>query len=338
MRQRRRSLALFIAVLATAGGLHVLQAEPEPAKASVRLKASAVVSSEKVRLEDVAEIIDNDPVRRARLRDLDLAVFEQRDALTLDRDFIEIRILLAGFDRSTIVLNGEKQVKILPPAPVSLTDMGVEEAVYTELCRQFSISPDELHVKLVSPFIGNLTSAALKMENPRIEVMRVAQLPLGRSQLTVRILDGERLVIAKPASFEVARRQQVVVATTSLDRTHVLSEANMQNEIRFVDSPVDRLFAEQLVGHRVTTPLKPGEVITLRHVGEEVIPEAPLLVQARDPVRLIAKKGRLTVTIPVAEALQAGKRGQLIRVRNLQSNQIVTGQVVDRGEVHVILP
>jgi flagella basal body P-ring formation protein FlgA len=75
----------------------------------------------------------------------------------------------------------------------------------------------------------------------------------------------------------------------------------------------------------------------LRHLGEEAVEEAPVLVQAREPVRLIARKGVLKVTVPVAEALQSGKKGQVIRVRNLQSNQVIAGVVVARGEVEVPL-
>ncbi len=306
-------------------------------KVAIRMKSSTVVTEDRVRLRDVADVIDQDPVRRAHLQDLDLAVFDHEAPMTLDRDFVGIRIQLAGYEKSSLVFTGESKTVITPPVPVSLTDLGIEEAALIELSRQFSVPPEDLHVKLASPFMSNVALDVERLTHPRIEIMRVPQLPLGRTQLMVRILDGEKLTVSRLASFEVARKQNVVVAAMTLERGHQITTHNVQDEVRFVQQPIDRLSAHQLYGRRVMSPLKPGEVLTLRHVGDIVTQEAPILVTAHDPVRLIARKGALTVTIPVAEALQAGRKGQLIRVRNLQSNQIVTGQVTGPGEVMVPL-
>jgi flagella basal body P-ring formation protein FlgA len=218
-----------------------------------------------------------------------------------------------------------------------LTDLGVEETARRALSGQFNLSPDDLNVKLLSPFFGSWLPQTEPETAFRIELMPSPQLPLGRSQLTVRILDGERVIAARPASFEITRRQSVVVALSSLERSQVVTAESIREEMRYVDAPVDRLTAQQVIGHKVAFPLRPEEIITLRHLGEEAVEETPVLVQAREPVRLIARKGVLKVTVPVAEALQSGKKGQVIRVRNLQSNQIVAGVVTGRGEVEVPL-
>lgn len=303
----------------------------------IRLKSSAVVASPRVRLADVADVIDADPARRERLRDLDLARLDQQQELTLQRTFVEIRVLLAGFDRESLTFQGPQAVTVLAREPVSLTDLGVEQAVFDSLCRQFDVPREDLRVKLVSPFIGTWLMNAAQLKQPQIELVPSPQIPLGRTQLTVRIIDGDRVVAARPASFEIARRQSVVVAVTSLDRANVITPGDVRQEIQFVDAAVDQLSTQQVTGRKVLLPLRPGEIVTLRHVGEEATPESPILVQTRDAVRLVARKQGLTVTVPVAEALQPGRQGQLIRVRNLQSNQIVTGRVVGRGEVEVLL-
>ncbi len=61
----------------------------------------------------------------------------------------------------------------------------------------------------------------------------------------------------------------------------------------------------------------------------------PLLVRRRDVVRLVARTRYLTVTA-TGQALQDGRRGQFIRVRNLKSQRVVVGQVVDAGVVEVV--
>ncbi|WP_437192237.1 flagellar basal body P-ring formation chaperone FlgA [Planctomicrobium sp. SH527] len=336
---RSQQILCVIATMIAWGNVSLALAQSsDSARSAIRLKPTTTVSRTQVRLGDVADIIDNNPARRAELQNLDLAKFDQNSELTLDRSFIEIRIQLAGFERSTIAISGEEIVTITPPLPVTLTDLGIEELVHAKLCHQFAVLPEDLNVKLVTPFMTNAGLDPQRLQHPRIEVMPVSQLPLGRPQLTIRIFGNEQIAFARSATFEVTRRQNVVVAATSLDRSNQIDSENVREEVRFVDSHLDQLKASQLVGRRVSTPLRPGDIVTSRHVGEVVVEEEPILVQPREPVRLIAKKGRLVVTIPVAEALQAGRKGQLIRVRNIQSNQIVTGEVVGRGEVHVRLP
>lgn len=334
----QRAVWMLLAGGLLAGGLAPSAcAQTRDGPACIRLKASAVVASPRVRLADVAEVIDADPARRERLQDLDLANLDDQHELTMQRSFIEIRVLLAGFDRESLTFRGPQAVTVTHREPVSLTDLGVEQAVFESLCRQFDIPREDLRVKLVSPFIGTWLIDAARLQQPQIELVPTPQIPLGRSQLTVRIIDGGRVVAARPASFEIARRQSVVVAVTSLDRANVITPGDVRQEIQFVDAAVDQLNTQQVTGRKVLLPLRPGEIVTLRHVGEEAVAESPILVQARDAVRLVARKHGLTVTVPVAEALQPGRQGQLIRVRNLQSNQIVTGRVVGRGEVEVLL-
>ena len=62
--------------------------------------------------------------------------------------------------------------------------------------------------------------------------------------------------------------------------------------------------------------------------------EEPPVVKSRDPVRLTVRVGGLRITA-LGEALQDGRVGQNIRVRNVDSNKMVTGRVLDRGLVEV---
>jgi len=307
-------------------------------QAETRMSYSAIPAGTQVKLGDIATITDQNADRAAALKALDLTAYDPERTLTIDRSFVEIRIQLSGLYPDGLVVKGPEQVTIAPPPQVELSDLGVEQVVFESLCRQFSILPEDLRVKLVSPFIGPSLAGIEDLQQARLELMPPIQLPLGRSQLTIRILDGHRVVAAKPVTFEIARRQTVVVATASLDRAHTVEEQHVREETRFVDGPIDRLTTSQVVGRKVVLPFRPDEVVTLRHLGSVTEAESPVLVQPRDAVRLIAKKRGLTVTIPVAEALQQGRQGQLIRVRNVQSNQVVTGVVVARGEVHVMLP
>jgi flagella basal body P-ring formation protein FlgA len=300
----------------------------------VRLKPSVTLAPGHVRLGHAADVTDPSPQRAAALKDLDLAEFKGGE-LTLTRSLIEIRLQLAGYDSSDVAMTGADQIVIGESQSVALTDMAVEQAVYRALCQQYEVPRDDLQVKLASPFIGPWLSSADQKKSVCLELMPTPQLPLGRVQLTLRLLDGERVLAARPAAFEISRRQTVVVAMSSLDRGAILTANHVREEVRFVDGALDQLTVGQVTDRKLLTPLRPGDVLTLRHVGEPAVAESPVLIQAREPVRLVARKNGLKVVIPVAEALQSGREGQLVRVRNLQSNQVVTGRVVGRGEVEV---
>jgi flagella basal body P-ring formation protein FlgA len=68
--------------------------------------------------------------------------------------------------------------------------------------------------------------------------------------------------------------------------------------------------------------------------GEPLPHDAPLLIKTRDLVRLVVHIGAVRVSA-LGEAMQEGRAGQLIRVRNVDSNKTVSGRVVDRGVVEV---
>jgi flagella basal body P-ring formation protein FlgA len=62
----------------------------------------------------------------------------------------------------------------------------------------------------------------------------------------------------------------------------------------------------------------------------------PVVVHKRDSVRLRLYVGSLQVTTR-GEALEDGRAGERIRIRNVDSSRVVSGRVVDRGTVEVTL-
>jgi flagella basal body P-ring formation protein FlgA len=62
--------------------------------------------------------------------------------------------------------------------------------------------------------------------------------------------------------------------------------------------------------------------------------DLPVLVKAGGVIRLMARVGPVRIET-LGEALQEGRAGQTVRVRNVDSQNIVSGRVVDRGVVEV---
>lgn len=326
---RATLLCLVATALCPAAG-----AAGEPAV--IQLKERVEVVGPDVRLGDVAVIADGDSSRTNALSLLDLTRIQpHQQAFVLDRSLIFVRILLAGYDSESFHLTGPDRVVVdVMPEP-KLTDLGIEQAAHRALVLEFNVPPEDLKVRLLSPFIGPWLSERPETEQLKIEIIPPLTLSLGKTALTVRLFDAERLIAARPAQFEVTKRQKVVLAAASLDRRAKLEEKHLREVVRFVDRERDRLTMEQLIGRQLQYRIQSGEILSLRHLEGNRQKETPTLVKARDNVRMVVRQGGLTVIVPGAEALQAGGEGDLIRVRNTQSNRIVTGRVVARGEVEV---
>ena len=63
-------------------------------------------------------------------------------------------------------------------------------------------------------------------------------------------------------------------------------------------------------------------------------PRRTVLIKQRELVELVARIGPLEIRAK-GEALQDGKAGQLIRIKNVDSSVIVVGRVVERSVVEV---
>ncbi len=64
---------------------------------------------------------------------------------------------------------------------------------------------------------------------------------------------------------------------------------------------------------------------------------APTLVRRGDAVNIVAQHEQILVTM-AGEALDAGARGDIVRVRNAGSGKVIRARVIDAGEVEPTNP
>jgi flagella basal body P-ring formation protein FlgA len=108
-----------------------------------------------------------------------------------------------------------------------------------------------------------------------------------------------------PAQFEM-RRQDL---------------ASLPNNV--VTSP------EMLDGAHALRPLSPGEVIRKSDI------RLPYLVKQGHLVRIYARRGKMVITA-IGKALDAGRKGEIVRVINIDSNKPVQGRVIEQSSVEVL--
>lgn len=84
-----------------------------------------------------------------------------------------------------------------------------------------------------------------------------------------------------------------------------------------------------VIGKEAKVTLYPGRPILVGQVGE------PALVERNALVRMRFSEGPLSITTE-GRVLERGGAGERVRVMNLASRQIVTGQVSDTGQIEVV--
>ena len=300
----------------------------------IALRPTAAVTSLHVTLGDVAVIQGGELSLRQQLARLDLTDLPQANPRAhVSREQVAFRIRLAGTDPQGFRVEGAPEVEV-NLARCEVSEDELLAAARGVVLQRMPWPAEALVIQLAEP-IHSLDTLDAAKEDVRLDAdLRMTGLPLGKVRVDVAVrVKGQRRENV-PVYLDVKLSQQVLVAAARIERGDVVRE----DEVRFEQRTVDRLnnyltSGTNVVGNRAKFVLVPGQVITSADV-EPVVPDNPVLIRQHSLVRIVARVGSLQVST-AGEALQDGRAGQLIRVRNVDSNHIVLGRVVDRSVVEV---
>ena len=163
---------------------------------------------------------------------------------------------------------------------------------------------------------------SVALVGPVVTVGDVAALEGGTSAYRRRFaaLDLADLSSGAP-ELDITREQiafRLRLAGASVNQFRLLGEAHTS----------DHRAADGAAAPVVASPIKPVAAV------EPKPPENPVIIKPRDQVRLLVRVGPLRLTT-LCEALQEGRVGQRIRVRNVDSRTERVGRVVDRDTVEL---
>ncbi|PWW00827.1 flagellar basal body P-ring formation chaperone FlgA [Mangrovibacter plantisponsor] len=123
----------------------------------------------------------------------------------------------------------------------------------------------------------------------------------------------------------------VVTARHGLPREHLLTAQDLvmkkQNIVAIRGGYETNI--EKITGFSVKRRLREGQVVSLQHVDK------PQVISRGQQVTLVASQQGIEARTQ-GEALQNGRAGGMIRVKNLSSDRIVLAQVVSAGLVKVV--
>lgn len=151
-----------------------------------------------------------------------------------------------------------------------------------------------------------------------------------RMCITVDVMQKGNVIKTVPVWFAVKAVRPVWVVQQSVESGQVVNEVSLQKmpmDVASLDSPAVK-FTEEWQGKIFAVPAVSGQVLTKAMLQEEP------WVKPGDTVQVSVVQGKVRIHA-AAEALQAGLKGQQVKLRSLSSHEEFLGTVVARGEIQV---
>ncbi len=196
---------------------------------------------------------------------------------------------------------------------------------------------DDVTIQLAQPLSRELRQVeSLEVTNVTAE-LRSPGAPVGRVSVKVVVTTSEQKPLEVPVVLDVKHHDNVILVVKGIQRGQIITAPDL-----FVDrQDVTGLASyssssEEIVGRRAKRSIGPLQLIRTTDVESESASStsSTVIVKRRDRLKVTAKVGVLAVTV-TGEALQDGRIGEVISVKNVDSNSTLRGRVVSATEVEV---
>jgi flagella basal body P-ring formation protein FlgA len=301
---------------------------------TVTVQATATVSESRVQVGDVARLEGGSALVRQQIARLDLADLPSGEsAMAVLREQVYYRIRISDINPEQYRVEGAAQVHVRRDH-YQVSEADLVAAAREQVLQHLPARPEDISIQPIQPLhlppIPNTCREDIRLQAE----YRSPAMPLGRVRVEVAILvHGERRAVI-PVNLEVRMYQTVVLTSRRIGAGEPLTPGNVYLDRRALDTLLSYLpEAELRRGKKTVRALGAGQMVLSADVAAAPL-DSPVLVKAQTPVKMVARLGSLEV-VAQGEALQDGRAGQLVRVRNVDSSKVVVGKVVDRSVVEV---
>ena len=299
----------------------------------VKVPRTAQVQSELVQLGDIAAVIGGNPALRRQIAQLDI-VERSTPAVTekLTIEQIALRVRLSGVPRGAFTVTGGPRVHVSWGSN-GLNDRAVLESLRPQLAERLNVSPHDLELRLTRPLPSSVSERV--GENAELRPLLPPLVRTGTVQLKVGIYQDNQLVQTIGVSVDVRIWRRVFVTNRRVAAGEALTDEVVRIDRRALSGRAAVDFADTISGQSTRRTLRAGTVVLRSDVAEPKPAQREIVIRNRDAVVLTARKGNLAVTLLGAEALQQGRIGDTIRVKNPQSGKIISARVVGASTVEL---
>lgn len=130
----------------------------------------------------------------------------------------------------------------------------------------------------------------------------------------------------------IRQYEPVLVVRRNLPRGHIMVKADLDTKRMDISRASQGFYKseKQVIGLTLTRSLLRGQMLTPGLIGQ------PKLVKRGQTITIVARSGTLSIRVK-GKAMMDGKKGDLIKVKNISTNRELRGIVVKAGVVQVSL-
>ena len=193
-----------------------------------------------------------------------------------------------------------------------------------------------------------LANGPWKADQVEVKALAYKPLPLRAGRIELRVMKHGRIIGPGVQTFliavDVAGKEEtqlwvrsdikiydnVVVSTRPLAQKEMIAPADVRLDWREIGGAAPRPYTriEEVVGKQVSRSTAANEVLTVAQA------EPPQVMRHGSAIVLVYENAHLRVETS-GEALQAGKVGETIKVKNPASGKLLQGTIVDAKTVRV---
>jgi flagella basal body P-ring formation protein FlgA len=295
---------------------------------TINLPGEAAVESESITLGQVAVVTGQEPLA-AKAREVVLGrISLPGQKVVIDRSLILSRLACSGVPAVNPVLSGADKVIVTQAVRVIKGDSFVESALsfLADNIREQSIArwePLRLPAEIV------LSNQAQNVElSPRL----ISRNTNGQTITEVSVIADGKVIGTRQVIFRPKYNVRRVVTVTDVAVGATITPDNTRIEKITSDEPEPTDWAAPY-GLVAVRNLAAGTVIG---PGMAKTTQPPVLIERNQTVVIRIESPGLVVTA-MGKAIQPGKLGECIKVRNIDSQRIILARVNENGSVEPVL-
>jgi len=200
------------------------------------------------------------------------------------------------------------------------------EVVTQQFAARYHLDTVTSRIEVLSSQLGDTTVAP---EAVRLKPLFQKE-PIGLVSIVVEIAASDKPIRRGQISLRVRRYAEVYVASGDFKLHEPIGDSKLSKKMMEVTSlreqPVTSL--DNIQGYRTKRNLSSGQILTT-----EAIESVPDIEVGRE-VSILYTGASFTITAH-GRAMQTGRSGQMIRVRNASSGRVILARVVGANEVTI---
>lgn len=318
-------LLVAAALFAALHGYGIAAAGQTSAACTVRLREQVSAKSASLMLADIADLSGDDEGLTARLARIPLGSVADVRLLSRSEVLSRIRSIIPKPD--AVLLTGAEITRV---SVATRTPEAAEIAVILK-AHLAAISPwgeEEIEIRA----IDNLPGIIIPQGDVQLRVAgRGMPANLKSALMSVEATLEGKVLRAYWVKADVRVRARVVQVAKPVPYGVALRAEDLREAVCDIeDARADYVRnSGEAVGMTAKRALGPGDLLNRNWLNEN------RLVRNGETVRCLEQSGGIRITT-LARALQNGKLGDRIRVRNIDSDRTITAVVTGQGEVRVV--